>query len=514
MTSSDRPLVEPDAKGNPLVPHAGMRVGDRYRLISSRGRGGIGEVWEAEQARTGRRVAVKMLLPVWQADRDVRKRFVREGRLASTMHHRNIVDVLEVGETREGLPFIVMELVQGRPLHRVVEHDGPLEWEQVKRVLLQVAGALDHAHGLKIIHRDVKPSNVMLVQSPHRSDRCKLVDFGIAKQVLMNLHTAPLTAEGQMLGSPGFTSPEQLQGRPTDPRADVYGLGCTGYYLLTGQIPYRGRTAAEMLHNALYERPHPLELDGVDGELRDDIETVLLRAVHRDPGERFGSVLDLVVAINTIGRGGGRGPAARARSATPSPSSPRPRGPLPDTVVEGRRPDPEPEPPTSPFDELVTPVVTPASGPKGVISTKGYSPVLAGRGGIDRVSWGAPEGFVELARMPPDVVVVHMRGHIGSSAKWLFEAQLGLLVSRHRPAQLFWHLDSIEKYPADVRDATLECLTKHRDDIGSIHVLKGPGRAGVAVSLAMVALGNHTRLYESAEEWLEALERWSHGERK
>ena len=505
-SSTDRPGVEPGGV-SPLVPHPGMRIGDRYRLKRSLGRGGIGEVWEAEQAPTDRRVAVKMLLPVWQTDRDVRKRFMREGRLASNMHHRHIVDVLEVGETREGLPFIAMELVQGDPLHRVVERDGPLPWERVKRILLQVCGALDHAHGLKIIHRDVKPSNVMLIDAPHRPDRCKLVDFGIAKQVLVNLHTQPLTAEGQMLGSPGFTSPEQLQGQPTDPRADVYGLGCTGYYLLTGQIPYRGRTAAEMLHNALYERPRTLELE-LDEELRADIETVLHRAVHRDLSQRYRSVLDLVVAINNIGRGDGHGPAARARIVVSAVG--RPPGPLPDTVVEGRLPDPEE---ASLLDDVVTPVVTPASGPRGVISTKGYSPILAGRGGIDRVSWGAPEGFVELARMPPDVIVVHMRREIGSSAKWLFDTQLGSLITRNRPAHLFWNLDEIQSYPADVRDATLRCLSEHRDEIASIHVLKGPGRAGIAVSVAMVALGNQTRMYEDAAKWMATLERWSHGER-
>lgn len=517
---------------NPMIPRVGMRVDERYRLVRSRGKGGIGEVWEAVQAPTERRVALKMLLPVWLADPDVRKRFVREGRLASTMNHRHIVDVLEVGETREGMPFIAMELLEGLPLHRVVEYDGVLPWERVKRIVRQLCGALDHAHAMKIVHRDVKPSNVMLVSPPGQPDECKLVDFGIAKQVLVNVQTAPLTAEGQMLGSPGFTSPEQLQGRPTDPRADIYGLGCTAYYLLTGQIPYRGGSATEMLHNALYDSPQPLELD-LDEELRADIEAVLHRAVHREPRARFDTILDFVVALNQIGRGQGRGPRAQTStsmravfsespgpqsSASPdsrpgsqpdSPLSPPP-GPLQDTIVEGHRPLAS----GTPHAVAETPLVSPFSGPRGVISTKSYSPVLAGKGGIDRVSWGAPEGFVELARMPPDVIVVHMSGLIGTSASWLFEPQLGLLLERHRPAQLFWHLDFVQSYPPEVRDATLRCLEQHREHVGSIHVLKGAGRAGLAVSLAMVALGNRTRQYDDAGVWRETLEQWARGERE
>src|SRR5690606_32360959 len=104
---------------------------------------------------------------------------------------------------------------------------GPMPWERVKRILLQLCSALDHAHNLKIVHRDVKPSNVMLASRPGDPDRCKLLDFGIAKQSLVHQQTSHLTGEGQMLGSPGFMSPEQLQGRPTDVRGDVYGLGCT-----------------------------------------------------------------------------------------------------------------------------------------------------------------------------------------------------------------------------------------------------------------------------------------------
>jgi serine/threonine protein kinase len=500
---------------SPVVAHPGMRVADRYRLLARRGRGGIGEVWEAEQP-SGRRVAIKLLLPVWQTDANVRKRFVREGRLASTVQHRNIVDIFEVGESDDGQPYIVMELLEGPSLDQVVLRSGPMAWERVKRILLQLCGALDHAHGFTIVHRDVKPSNVMLCSRPGDPDRCKLVDFGIAKQSLVSLQTH-LTAEGQLLGSPGFMSPEQLQGRPTDIRGDIYGLGCTGYYLLTGRVPFAGGSVPEMIHNALYESPRSLDDVELDDYLRKDIEAMFHRAIHRSPDQRFDSILDFVVALNQLGQEP-TGPIwSRRRPANDVASEP---APAPASSV-GSSESSGTSAVTGPITGPIThPILVPAStGPvavparAGLASTLGHSWALTGRSTVDRTTWDGPSGFVELARVPPDIVLAHMSGVIESAAAKLFLEQLGPLLERNPPTQVFWHLANIKTYPSDVRDAMLRCLTEHRDSIESVHVLNGPGLMGMAVSLAGVALGGKTHVYEDQAPWRAALDSWLLGRR-
>lgn len=512
---------------SPVVAHPGMRVGDRYRLLARRGRGGIGEVWEAEQPLSGRRVAIKLLLPVWQTDANVRKRFVREGRLASTVQHRNIVDIFEVGESDDGQPYIAMELLEGPSLDQVVLRSGPMAWERVKRILLQLCGALDHAHGFKIVHRDVKPSNVMLSSRPGDPDRCKLVDFGIAKQSLVHLQTH-LTAEGQLLGSPGFMSPEQLQGRPTDIRGDIYGLGCTGYYLLTGRVPFAGGSVPEMIHNALYESPRSLDDVDLDGGLRRGVEAMFHRAIHRSPDQRFDSILDFVVALNQLDQPAGPG-WSRRRPASDEPPEPAPAatatppagsaessgtsavtgpitGPVTGPITGPVSTGPVSTGPVSTGPVATGPVASPAR--VGLASTLGHSWALTGRSTVDRAAWDGAAGFVELARVPPDIVLVHMSGVIESAAAKLFLEQLGPLLARNPPTQVFWHLANIKTYPSDVRDAMLRCLTEHRDSIESVHVLNGPGLMGMAVSLAGVALGGKTHVYEVQAPWRAALDSW------
>lgn len=502
---------------DPAHAHGGMVVGDRYELVALRGRGGIGEVWEAEQAPTGRPVAIKLLQPGWQTDQNVRKRFIQEGRLASTLQHRHIVDILEAGETGDGQPFIAMELIRGPSLDVVMQAEGPLPWARVKRILLQICGALDHAHDLKIVHRDIKPSNIMLDNEFGQPDRCKLVDFGIAKQSLVHVPTQHLTGEGQMLGSPGFMSPEQLQGRSTDLRGDVYGLGCTGFFLLTGKLPFEGASMPEVIHNALYHVPRSLEVADVDEALRQEIESVLHRAIRRDPDDRFGSILDLVVALDQIGRS-----SFSAWSSAPEPSAPSDAPTVVDPVPTVVRPmqisarlRPASEVPTIghgiPTTETRRPAVT---TPRGVISTQSHSHVIAGRTTAERVSWDGPKGFVEIARLPDEIIVVHMSGAVGPTAAWLFKQQLGPLLARHRPAHLFWHLGGLSGFPSEVRNASLRCLSEHRDCIASAHVLTGPSLVGMSVSLATVALGGKAHVYDDHLAWREALDAWVEGRRE
>jgi hypothetical protein len=504
----------------PVVAHVGMRVADRYRLIARRGMGGIGEVWEAEQLLTGRKAAVKLLLPVWQTEPNVRKRFIREGRLASTVQHRNIVEILEVGETKDRQPYIAMELLEGPSLDVVVQRGGPMPWDRVKRILLQLCSALDHAHALKIVHRDIKPSNVMLAPRPGEPDRCKLLDFGIAKQSLFSPQTH-LTTEGQLLGSPGFMSPEQLQGRPTDIRGDVYGLGCTGYYLLSGRVPFAGGSVPEMIHNALYERPRSLDDVELDELLRRDVEAVLHRAIHRDPEGRFESILDFVVALNQVGRSLEQAPGWARRAATSRialDEAPEAVAPTPALAPAITVPSPGASGSESSGAIAVPalgPVVTSVAGSpaRALASTLGHSFGLTGRSTIDRTQWTGPSGFVELSRVLPDIVIVQLSGTIESGAARLFQEHLGPLLERSRPTHVFWHMGAIKTFPSDVRDACLRCLTEHREAIESVHVLNGPGLVGMSVSLAAVAVGGKPHVYEDQVTWRTALDAWSIGRR-
>ena len=208
-----------------VIPFVGMDVTERYRLVGCRGRGGIGEVWEAVQSRTGRHVALKLLLPSWQTDDNVRQRFVREGRLASTMQHRHIVDILEVGETREGMPFIAMELLEGQPLQTILHERGQLSPSNVLGIARQACRGLDYAHEQGVVHRDIKTANLFVT-----TDRVvKIMDFGLAK-VLEEVRGATTLVSG----TPYYMSPEQVLGQDVDHRSDLYSLGVTLFELATG----------------------------------------------------------------------------------------------------------------------------------------------------------------------------------------------------------------------------------------------------------------------------------------
>ncbi|MCX4246187.1 serine/threonine-protein kinase [Paraliomyxa miuraensis] len=492
----------------PAIPHVGMDIAGRYRLVERRGRGGIGEVWEAIHSPTGRRVAIKLLLPAWQTDQNVRKRFVREGRLASTMQHRNIVAIHEAGEADDGQPYIAMELLEGPSLDVEIQRSGPMPWDRVKRILLQLCSALDHAHALGIVHRDVKPSNVMLARRLGDPDRCKLLDFGIAKQSLVSQQTSHLTAEGQMLGSPGFMSPEQLQGRPTDLRGDIYGLGCTGFYLLTGRVPFAGGSVPEMVHNALYHSPRPLEDVNIEEPLRQRIEALFHRAIHRDPAQRFDSILDFVVALNHVDTSDK--PIQRWVSLQATATG-KPAVGLEPTLETKPAPTAETEAIATtegPIEVANLDATTrnPTPVRLGLMSTLGHSWMLTGRTTVDRSTWAGAEGYLEIARVPPDVVLVHMSGTLEPAAATPFLEHLPELLERHQPCHVFWHMGSIKSYPSSVRDAVLQALTEHRDCIESVHVLNGPGLVGMAVSLATVALGSQRYVYEDQPSWRAALD--------
>ena len=259
-----------------------MLVARRYDLGGSLGRGGMGQVWRAFDQVLGREVAVKLLHPGLTTE-SVAARFRREARSAARISNPHVVAVYDFGVDDDRL-FLVTELVEGPSLATELRRTGPLTSERVASLLLQAAGGLASAHTHGVVHRDVKPSNLLLASGPSddRDSVLKIADFGIAR--VTDDPAEPLTAAGEVTGTSQYLAPERALGEPGGPPADVYSLGCVGYHLLTGRPPYEGDApttiAYQHVHGTLVP-PHEITPD-VDPALED----VMLRMLAKDPEKR------------------------------------------------------------------------------------------------------------------------------------------------------------------------------------------------------------------------------------
>jgi tRNA A-37 threonylcarbamoyl transferase component Bud32 len=283
-------LIEAEPDGDAAAP---ARLGE-FRILGEIGRGGMGVVYEAEQASLKRRVALKVLPPALRVDARLLQRFRREAEAAGRLRHPGIVPVYSVGEAA-GTPFFAMEMVEGRSLDRVIrdlregDADGVPADPGERRAwavetIARVADALGYAHAEGILHRDVKPGNILL--EPDGTPR--LTDFGLA----LDLHAPGLTRAGEVFGSPQYMSPEQAvrQEAPLDARTDVYSLAVTLYELLTLRLPYEATTGPQLL--TALAGGHLVAPRKADPTLPPDLEAVLLRALRKDPDDRYASAAD------------------------------------------------------------------------------------------------------------------------------------------------------------------------------------------------------------------------------
>ncbi|WP_369271762.1 serine/threonine-protein kinase [Streptomyces sp. R11] len=254
-----------------------MLIAGRYRLSESIGRGGMGEVWRAYDETLGRPVAVKLLLPQ-DSDPTATSRFRLEAQTAARIAHPNVVGVRDFGEHENRL-FLVMELVEGDSLARVASQFGALPAERVARIAAQAAAGLAAAHRQGIVHRDIKPGNLLL----DADGTLKIGDFGIAR--FLDDPGAALTATGQIVGTSLYLAPERALGKPAGPASDVYALGCVLYQLLTGRPPFHADTAVAILHQHLDAVPVPPRELGVPG-LPPAFESYLLGLLAKDPEHR------------------------------------------------------------------------------------------------------------------------------------------------------------------------------------------------------------------------------------
>src|SRR4051794_28952760 len=256
-----------------------------YRIEQMAGRGGMGVVYIAEQLALGRRVALKVISPELAEDPGFRERFKHESRIAASIDHPNIIAVYEVGEV-DGLLFLSMRYVEGTDLRELIRDAGRVPIARAARIVMQVAAALDAAHARGLVHRDVKPANVLIAAGD--ADHAFLTDFGLTK----HLESASgLTNTGQWVGTADYVAPEQIQGAPIDARTDVYALGCMLFQMLTGEVPFPRDSQVAKIYAHLSEPPP--RIDHASLGLPAELDAVVRRAMAKDPADRFQSAGDL-----------------------------------------------------------------------------------------------------------------------------------------------------------------------------------------------------------------------------
>jgi Protein kinase domain len=279
-----------DASGPVAGFDAGLRVAG-YRLHEEIGRGGMAVVFRARDERLGRLVALKILAPAYAADEGFRHRFIRESRAAASVDDPHIVPVFEAGEA-DGVLFIAMRYVPGGDARSLVRREGPMPPARAVAIISPVASALDAAHAHGLLHRDVKPANMLVDVVPGRPDHVYLSDFGLSKGAEPS---TALTGAGQFLGTLDYISPEQIRGGPIDGRADQYALACSAFELLTGGPPFRREEPMALMHAQMSDPPPKLTSRRPD--LPPAADEVLARALAKVPQDRYPSCRDFADAL-------------------------------------------------------------------------------------------------------------------------------------------------------------------------------------------------------------------------
>lgn len=268
----------------------GKKLGNRYECLERIGGGGMAVVYKAKDILLDRLVAVKILRPQYAVDDDFVRRFRREGQAAASLSHHNIVSIYDVGVEDEDIHYIVMEYVEGTTLKEYINQYGPLPVEEAIYITRQIAEALDHAHQNHIIHRDIKPHNILIGK---RSRKIKVTDFGIARAVT----SATITQTGSVIGSVHYFSPEQARGGITGEKSDLYSLGVVLYEMLTGQLPFSGDSPISVALKHLQE--NFVEPREINPDLPQSVENIVMRSLLKEPSRRYSSARELIKDLDT-----------------------------------------------------------------------------------------------------------------------------------------------------------------------------------------------------------------------
>jgi serine/threonine protein kinase len=353
------PVPGTDPSARITDQYLGMTLADRYLIKRRIGSGAMGAVYEAEHEILGRTVAVKILHRRLGDDGDLMKRFMNEARAVGGIRHPNVVESYDVAVTPDGLPFLVLEYIDGHSLSREIRESGPMSPERAVRVLSQVAAALHAAHERGIVHRDVKPGNVMLLEG----DVVKVLDFGISKFGAKDVFD---TSQGQIIGSPHYMAPEQVVNvANVDRRADIYALGAVLYEMLSGVPPFEGMSFPAILQHVVREEPRALE--DLVPSMDPSIAAVVRRAMSKKPEDRFSTApelaMELMSCVSSVS-GVVMSPYASAASASSAGALWGPT-PIPgvSTTASGRHgpvlfsPTPPPTTPPSAWSEWHVPLI-------------------------------------------------------------------------------------------------------------------------------------------------------------
>ena len=380
---------------NPKDPLLGRELDGRFTLKRRIGAGGMGAVYLAWQHSVGREVAVKVIHPKHNTDREAAKRFLREAKLASRLQHPNTVTVLDFNQTEDGFLYLVMELLVGRQLSDVLREEGPFSVERMVRVALQLCDALEAAHKLSIVHRDLKPGNIIVLDGTPGRDFVKVLDFGLARSLSTD-ESSKLTRTGEVVGTPHYLPPEAALGNPMDARGDIYSLGVIFYELLAGRLPFEAEGRRAMMIKHVYEDPLPLPL-----HIEDRVAAVIMKMLEKEPDRRHRDVHELRTELTEL-------LSPSAQTSLPS----RPREPsqrvATGSPTSGRQNDPQGDrssSPSRPNDNKLRPrpFATPQQGfdaPTSVVPALGRPPA------------SAPRRWWLLARGP-------VVGVIGGVASWV-----------------------------------------------------------------------------------------------
>jgi serine/threonine protein kinase len=326
-----------DTRAHGVAGATGLVLQDTYTLGECIGRGGMGEVYEATHTRLPGRFAIKVLRSHLLANEDAFRRFCREAEIMSALRHPHIVQIFDFNTSLDGLPYFVMEFLDGVDLQTRLVQSGALPLPAAVRIVEAVASALGAAHALGIVHRDLKPANIFLMRGKGREDDfVKVLDFGISKAA----GSSPsLSGASEVMGTPEFMSPEQALGRvdQVDARTDQFALAAIAYAMLTGHEPFVGGDPSSLLYQVVHEQPPPVS-DFVPWPAT-EIQSVLDRALAKPPEDRFDGILKfgwaLRLAAHSVTRGHERAAVTPRREQREMVPVPNPRSPLPPPLPRG-----------------------------------------------------------------------------------------------------------------------------------------------------------------------------------
>lgn len=355
------PLVEVDT----LI---GRVLDGRYRLDSLIGEGGMGDVYRATHVHIDTEFAVKLLKPEFVANQTAIKRFRLEAKAAGRINHPNAIKVTDFGVTPENIVYLVMEVINGYSLRSLMGSVGGLDYIRTVNIVRQICGAVDAAHRSGVIHRDIKPDNI-LIEIVNQTERVKVLDFGIAK-LRETKADAYLTQAGTIIGTPQYMSPEQCQGKQIDTSSDIYSIGIILYEMLTGHVPFDADSTMQVVYKQLHDPPPPI--DEVAPHLPEALVQVVMRALEKDPANRQSSAIELSEELkDAVESSGEAGSLSMTDPLVPRPVAAGVRTPsqsaiAPSTDESGRITSAEKKTPTAPGQTAVETVAKePGSGKTG-----------------------------------------------------------------------------------------------------------------------------------------------------